>query len=114
MQLPLIPAGLAQDRWIHQLDALRAALDQLDALHETWSATRDNLPAEARPGTPVFDSVLAAHHAECWSYLDDWAVHGHIISEINTAARHAPSPLAPPPATRPVPATGRTPLPVRR
>ncbi|WP_261800990.1 hypothetical protein [Streptomyces sp. PBH53] len=108
-----MPSGLAQTRWIYQLGVLRDALERLDTLHEKWGRTRDSLPAGARPGTAAFDTVLAEHHAECWSYLDDWATHGHVIGEVNTAARHAPSPLAPPPATRPVPATGRT-APARR
>ncbi|MCC2275583.1 hypothetical protein ACMATS_24610 [Streptoverticillium reticulum] len=75
--------------------------------------TRDSLPLDARPGTQVFDDALAEHHAECWSYLDDWATHGHVLRDINAAARHAPSPLAPPPAATPLPAAGRS-GPVRR
>ncbi|WP_079124510.1 hypothetical protein, partial [Streptomyces sp. NBRC 110611] len=97
-----------QSNWGYQLGVLHAALDRLDALHEAWLHTRDSLPAEARPGTPAFDSALAEHHAECWSYLDNWATHGHVLSDINTAALHTPSPLAPPPAMTAVPAPSRT------
>ncbi|KUM99302.1 hypothetical protein AQI95_39325 [Streptomyces yokosukanensis] len=107
-QLPLVPAGTAQTRWIYQLGVLRDALERLTTLHEEWLRTRDSLLADAHPGTKVFDAALAEHHAECWSYLDDWATHGHVIGEINTAARHAPSPLAPAPTMRPARATGRT------
>ncbi|MFJ6636376.1 hypothetical protein ACIQMR_34130 [Streptomyces sp. NPDC091376] len=42
-----------------------------------------------------------------WSYLDDWASHGQAVLDINTAARHAPSTLAPPPTATTVPASGR-------
>ncbi|MCZ0990334.1 hypothetical protein [Streptomyces diastatochromogenes] len=108
VQLALVPAGMAQTRWVYQLGALHAALDRLDALHEEWLHTRDSLPADAKPGTPVFDGALAQHHAECWSYLDDWATHGHVLGAINTAARQSPSPLAPPPTTMPTRAPGRT------
>ncbi|MEU6230935.1 hypothetical protein [Streptomyces sp. NPDC047042] len=48
----------------------------------------------AGPGSSVFDDALAQHHAECWSYLDDWATYGQVIRDI---ARHAPSVLAPTP-----------------
>jgi hypothetical protein len=89
-----------QSRWVWQLGVLHDALDRLDALHENWRETVD-----ARPGTPAFDDALAEHHAECWSHLDDWATHGQAIVEINAASRHAPSPLAPRPATTAAPST---------
>ncbi|MFE0211529.1 hypothetical protein ACFWY7_12710 [Streptomyces sp. NPDC059001] len=91
-----------------QLGVLRDALDRLDALHEEWLHTRDSLPVAARPGTPDYDDALAEYHAESWSYLDDWASHGQTVLDINTAARHAPSTLAPPPTAATVPASGRT------
>ncbi|WP_437053510.1 hypothetical protein [Streptomyces sp. enrichment culture] len=97
-----------QTRWAYQLGVLRAALERLDALHEEWLHTRDSLPADAHPGTPAYDDALAEHHAECWSHLDDWAIHGHVLHEINAAAQHAPSPLAPRPTTRAARAAGRT------
>ncbi len=93
-------------RWSYQLDLLRYALDRLDALQEEWLSTRDSLPALAQPGTPVHDNALAEHHAECWSYLDDWASHGRILIEINTTASAAPSRLPPPPTALPAPAAG--------
>ncbi|MFC9131395.1 hypothetical protein ACFT4A_31780 [Streptomyces sp. NPDC057099] len=94
-QLAQLPKKSVQSRWVYQLGVLRYALDRLDALHEQWLITRDALPATAKPGTPAFDDALAGHHAESWSYLDDWATHGKAIREINTAARNAPSPLLP-------------------
>ncbi|MGC0405258.1 hypothetical protein RKD27_007902 [Streptomyces sp. SAI-126] len=113
-QLPTLPPGSVQAHWVYRLGVLRGALDRLDVLHEQWLLTRDGLPAGAGPGTSVFDDALAEHHAECWSHLDDWATHGSVIGDINTAARHAPSPLAPPPVALPVlPAPGPT-LTVRR
>jgi hypothetical protein len=101
MQLTLLPENTVQNRWVYQLGVLRHALDRLDALHEQWLATRDALPAGAKPGTTEFDEALAGHHAESWRYLDDWASHGKTLREINTAARNARSPLAPIPALAP-------------
>ncbi|MFJ6709055.1 MULTISPECIES: hypothetical protein [unclassified Streptomyces] len=93
-QLARLPTNLMQTRWVYQLGVLHTAFDRLGELHEQWLLARDALPAGAAPGTPDFDDALAEHHAESWSYLDDWATHGHALREINTAARKAPSPLA--------------------
>ncbi|MEU4486686.1 hypothetical protein AB0H94_17670 [Streptomyces purpurascens] len=100
-QLTQLPENTVQSRWVYQLGVLRDALDRLDELHEQWLATRDTLPAGAKPGTPVFDDALAEHHAESWSYLEDWATHGKALREINSAARKARSPLASMPALAP-------------
>ncbi|MFC8708862.1 MULTISPECIES: hypothetical protein [unclassified Streptomyces] len=105
--------GQSQSRWGYQLGVLRRGLDQLDLLDEQWHALRDALPAGCRPGTEAYDGALADHHADCWAYLDDWVSHSHILREIDTAARQAPSPLGPPQAALPAPATART-TPVRR
>ncbi len=110
-QLARLPENTVQGRWVYQLGVLHAALERLEELHEQWLATRDSLPANVQPGSPAFDDALAEHHAESWSYLDDWASHGQALREINAAALNAPSPLAPPPTT--VPAPGRR-TPVRR
>ncbi|MFE0087647.1 hypothetical protein [Streptomyces sp. NPDC058991] len=107
-QLAQLPARAVQNHWVWQLGVLRDALDRLDALHEEWLHTRDSLPVAARPGTPDYDDALAEYHAESWSYLDDWASHGQTVLDISTAARHAPSTLAPPPTATTVPASGRT------
>jgi hypothetical protein len=106
-QLTQLPAHTVRNRWVWQLGVLHDALDHLDALHDQWLQTRDSLPAAARPGTPAFDDALAVHHAESWSCLDDWATHGQVLRDINTAARYAPSPLAPPPTTTAAPSAGR-------
>jgi hypothetical protein len=103
VQLKSLPTNAVQSRWVYQLGVLQAALDRLDELNEQWLTARDNLPANAQPGTPAYDDALAEHHAESWSYLDDWACHGHALHEINAAALNAPSPLAPPPTTAPAP-----------
>lgn len=113
IQLTALPVGAVQARWAWQLATLRDALDRLDALHDEWLHTREHLPAGAGPGTEVFDDALAVHHAEAWSALDDWATHGHAIRDIHTAARHAPSALAPSPTATAAPLTGR-PTPARR
>ncbi|MFE0703527.1 hypothetical protein [Streptomyces sp. NPDC058872] len=94
-----------QGRWVYQLGVLHHALGRLDELHEQWLQTLNALPASAKPGTPAYDDALAEHHAESWSYLDDWATHGKALGEINSAARKAPSSLAP--APRPTAAPNR-------
>ncbi|MDX2611033.1 MULTISPECIES: hypothetical protein [Streptomyces] len=101
-QLAQLPENTVQSRWVYQLGVLHTALDRLDELHEQWLLTRDALPATAKPGTAEFDDALAEHHAESWSYLDDWATHGKALREINTAARKAPSSLVPMPALAPM------------
>ncbi|GAA4781889.1 hypothetical protein [Streptomyces ziwulingensis] len=102
-QLGRLPGSTMQPRWVWQLGVLQDALERLDALEEEWQQTRGELPAGAGPGSSVYDDALAEHHAECWSYLDDWATQGHALIEIHTAARNTPSPLAPPPTTAPAP-----------
>lgn len=101
-QLAQLPENTVQSRWVYQLGVLHAALDRLDELHEQWLEIRDALPATAKPGTADFDDTLAEHHAESWSYLDDWTTHGKALREINSAARKARSPLAPIPVPAPV------------
>lgn len=107
IQLAHLPAHAVRSHWGWQLGVLRDALDRLDALHDEWVQTRESLPAAARSGTPAFDDALAEHHAECWSYLDTWATHGDIVLDINSAARHAPTPSVPSPAVTAVPASDR-------
>ncbi|MGW1609785.1 hypothetical protein ACWCQZ_10360 [Streptomyces sp. NPDC002285] len=97
-QLAQLPEYTVQSRWVYQLGVLHAGLDRLDELHNRWLQTRDALPATAKPGTADFDDALAEHHAELWSYLDDWATHGKALREINSVARNVRSPLAPIPA----------------
>ncbi|MGW5442769.1 hypothetical protein [Streptomyces asiaticus] len=98
-QLAHLSENTVQSRWVYQLGVLHTALDRLDELHEQWLETRDALPATDKPGTADFDDALAEHHAESWSYLDDWATHGKAVWEINFAIRKARSPLASVPAS---------------
>lgn len=107
-QLVQLPERAVQSRWVWQLGTLHNALDQLDTLHEQWLQLREELPAEARPGTPLFDDALADHYADAWSSLDDWATNGQVVLDINAAARRAPSPLAPRPTTTATPSTGHS------
>ncbi|MFC9856257.1 MULTISPECIES: hypothetical protein [unclassified Streptomyces] len=100
-QLTQLPENTVQSRWVYQVGVLRDALDRLDELQQQWLTSRDALPATATVGTADFDDALAEHHAESWSYLDDWATHGSAVQEVNTAARKARSPLALVPATAP-------------
>ncbi|MEU5833014.1 hypothetical protein ABZ820_04890 [Streptomyces diacarni] len=99
-QLAQLPSHVVQNRWSYQVAILYSALDRLEVLHGEWLKTRDALPADARPGTTVFDEALTEYHAEAWSYLDDWSTHGQTLLDINSAAQHAPSPLAPLPAAK--------------
>ncbi|MEF9902117.1 hypothetical protein [Streptomyces sp. P9-A2] len=112
-QLAPLPAHTVQPRWAWQLGTLRDALDRLDTLHQEWQQTCADLPLTARPGTPAYDDALVDHYAEAWSYLDDWATHGHAVIDINTTARSTQSRLAPPPTAKSAPVVGRT-TPVRR
>ncbi|MFW6724161.1 hypothetical protein ACHZ98_29235 [Streptomyces sp. MAR4 CNY-716] len=94
-----------QSRWYWQIDVLRSALNQLDELHERWLQTRDELPANASPGTPTYDGAQAEYHAEAWSHLDTWSTHGDALREIDTASRHASARPSPSPTM--APAAGR-------
>ncbi|MEU3553371.1 hypothetical protein [Streptomyces fragilis] len=100
-QLVLLPTGAAQSRWAWQLTVLQDALDRLGALRETWRITRDSLPPNAGPRTSAFDDTHAAHLRAAGAALNEWAVHGHAIREIDKAARSAPFRLVPRPATSP-------------
>ncbi|MER7986547.1 hypothetical protein ABTY53_13230 [Streptomyces noursei] len=108
-QLARLPVHAIQHRWGYQLSVLHTALDHLDTVDEQWQRTREQLPDDARPGAPVFDIALAGRSAASWPCLDSWTLHGHTLDEINSAARHASSPLAPPPPTT-TPAPARTPV----
>ncbi|WP_055469722.1 hypothetical protein [Streptomyces ardesiacus] len=89
LQLQRLPAHLTRASWPGQLTILEEALSHLDALEAQWSQTRGQLPEDARPGTEAYVDALDEHHAECWSYLDDWACHGRVILNIQAAARRA-------------------------
>ncbi|MFF9016570.1 hypothetical protein ACF09C_26820 [Streptomyces sp. NPDC014870] len=89
-QLTALPAGTVQNRWVWQIGTLHNALERLESLHAEWLQTRDNLPANARPGTDVYEDALADYHAESWSYLGDWATHGRAILDIHAAALKSP------------------------
>ncbi|MEU7033588.1 hypothetical protein ABZ958_07895 [Streptomyces sp. NPDC046237] len=89
-QLTALPARTVQNRWVWQLGTLHNALERLESLHAEWLQTRDSLPANARPGTDIYEDALADYHAEAWSYLDDWATHGRAILDIHAAALKAP------------------------
>ncbi|KOV35685.1 hypothetical protein ADK58_02990 [Streptomyces sp. XY152] len=91
LQLQHLPAHLTRDSWPGQLTILEEALSHLDALDAQWRQTRAQLPEGAGPGSEAYVDALDAHHAECWSYLDDWACHGRAILDIQAAARQAPS-----------------------
>ncbi|MBU5946485.1 hypothetical protein KQY13_21780 [Streptomyces sp. PAM3C] len=82
-----MPAHLTRDSWPGQLTILEQALCRLDALDKQWRQTQAQLPEGAGPGTEAYIDALDEHHAECWSYLDDWACHGRAILDINTATQ---------------------------
>ncbi|MYQ30107.1 hypothetical protein GTW65_03375 [Streptomyces sp. SID4956] len=89
LQLQQLPAHLTRDSWPGQLRVLEEALCRLDALDKQWQQTRAQLPQGAGPGTEAYIDALDEHHAECWSYLDDWANHGRAILDIQAATRRA-------------------------
>ncbi|MEW1599431.1 hypothetical protein [Streptomyces sp. NPDC093808] len=89
LQLQHLPADLTRDSWPGQLTILEEALCRLDALDAQWRQTRAQLPEDAGPSTETYVDALDEHHAECWSYLDDWACHGRAILAIQAATRRA-------------------------
>ncbi|MFC9464370.1 hypothetical protein [Streptomyces coelicoflavus] len=89
LQLQRLPPHLTRDTWRGQLTILEQALHRLDAMDSQWIQTRAQLPADAQPGTEQYVDALDEHHAECWSYLDDWACHGQAILDIHAATRRA-------------------------
>ncbi|GAA5205012.1 hypothetical protein [Streptomyces thinghirensis] len=91
LQLQHLPAHLTRDSWPGQLTILEEALSHLDALDARWQETRAQLPEGTGPGSAAYVDALDEHHAECWSYLDDWACHGRVVLDIQAAARQAPS-----------------------
>ncbi|MFD5478598.1 hypothetical protein [Streptomyces hawaiiensis] len=96
LQLQHLPPRLMRDSWPGQLSILEEALRRLHALDEQWRQTMAQLPEGAGPGTGAYDNALDEHHAECWSYLDDWACHGRAILDIQAATRRAgPQPKRP-------------------
>ncbi|MFJ2509914.1 hypothetical protein ACIQJX_26770 [Streptomyces griseoviridis] len=102
-QLARLPKNAVQNRWAYQVSVLSYALERLDDLHERWLATQNGLPLTATPGTDDFDAALAEHHADSWSYLDDWATQGQALREVNAAAqRTTRGHSAPVPASAPV------------
>lgn len=101
VQLASLPTSAVQPRWGYQLGVLRDSLDQLDALDERWAQTVDSLDPGEGIGTPAYETALAEHHADSFSYIDAWITHGSAVREINTAARHSSSSLAPVPAQAP-------------
>ncbi|MFI7102737.1 hypothetical protein ACIBK8_25655 [Streptomyces sp. NPDC050161] len=110
-QIQQLPSRGVQSRWVWQVGDLSHALDQLDALQEEWTATRDELAPSARPGTPAYDAARAERNASAWQHLSTWASAGDAIAEINRAAHLAPSPLTTRP---PTPVAVQPPAPVRR
>ncbi|WP_405928117.1 hypothetical protein OG554_05360 [Streptomyces griseus] len=106
VQLASLPTSTVQPRWGYQIGVLRDSLDQLDALEQKWTRTVDGLAPGEGPGTPSFEAALAEHHAESWSSFEEWMTHAPAVLEINTAARHGSSPLAPAPVAAPAPAPG--------
>lgn len=92
-----------RDSWPGQLTILEEALRRLDALDKQWRQTMALLPEGAGAGTGAYDDALDEHHAECWSYLNDWACNGRAILDIQAATRRAgrPQPKRPqPPAVK--------------
>ncbi|MGW3862545.1 hypothetical protein ACWEDZ_13775 [Streptomyces sp. NPDC005047] len=96
LQLQHLPAHLTRTSWPGQLTILEDALRRLDALDVEWCQTLAQLPEGTGPGSAAYDDALDEHHAECWTYLDDWAFHGRAILDIQAATRRTgPEPKRP-------------------
>ncbi|MFE2587743.1 hypothetical protein ACFXDD_02080 [Streptomyces anthocyanicus] len=89
LQLQHLPAQLTRDSWPGQLTILEEALSHLDTLDARWQETRAQLSEGTGPGSAAYVDALDEHHAECWSYLDDWACHGRAILDIQAATHRA-------------------------
>ncbi|WP_258564456.1 hypothetical protein [Streptomyces himalayensis] len=90
-------------RYAWQVHELREATRRLHAVQDDWRTVRDALPASARPGTKEYDEPLAESHAEAWSYLDQWAIHGQALFAVNALAERqaraaTPTAVVAPPA----------------
>ncbi|MGP9017661.1 hypothetical protein ACT1U9_04520 [Streptomyces sp. BR1] len=90
VQVQQLNASHLQSRWPWQLGVLDDALTQLGTLQQQWLEARDALPPTARPGSFAYDDALAERNEEAWSYLDDWATHGHALLEIQSAVQELP------------------------
>lgn len=85
-QLALLAPSDRTRRYAWQVRELREATQRLYAVHDEWRAVRDALPESARPGTTAYEEPLAESHAEAWSYLDQWAIHGQALFAVNALA----------------------------
>ncbi|MFF2508693.1 hypothetical protein ACFVTY_35810 [Streptomyces sp. NPDC058067] len=82
-QLALLAPSDRTLRYTWQVRELCEATRRLYAVHDDWRALRDTLPESARPGTKAYDEPLAESHAEAWSYLDQWTIHGQALFVVN-------------------------------
>ncbi|MEW1725141.1 hypothetical protein [Streptomyces sp. NPDC093109] len=57
----------------------------------------------AVPGTEAYDGPLAESHAESWHHLDQWAIQGKALIEINTPVQSHQSAPSVPAMVTPVP-----------
>lgn len=76
----------ARPGWVSQLGILTSAAHGLDAVRASWEEELDNLPPNARPGTPAYDTATAERDAAAWPLLELWALHGQTVLDIRAAA----------------------------
>ncbi|MFR9723995.1 hypothetical protein ACL02R_11610 [Streptomyces sp. MS19] len=88
-QVKQLPQGDAHDRWSHGLDTLASALERIDALEAERAGASDQ------------EEAVFVRNEEAWPALDDWAVHGHVLIEIDVAAQQRNAASPPSPAPRP-------------
>lgn len=86
-QLAQLPASARTRHYAGQIRELRTSTQRLYAVQDDWIALRRTLPESAVPGTAAFDEPLAESYAEAWHYLDQWAIHGQALIDINAQAR---------------------------
>ncbi|WP_327352863.1 hypothetical protein [Streptomyces sp. NBC_01304] len=86
-QLALLSPSDRTRHYAWQVRELHEATQGLYAVHDDWRAVRAALLESAWPGTKAYDEPLAESHAEAWSYLDQWAIHGQALFAINALAQ---------------------------
>ncbi|MFF0448011.1 hypothetical protein ACFYT4_16650 [Streptomyces sp. NPDC004609] len=86
-RLTRLPSAPDRPGWTSQLGILTSAAHGLDAVRTTWDETLGDLPVNAGPGDPAYDTAAAERDAAAWPLLELWALHGQTVLDIRTTAR---------------------------
>ncbi|MFI6289323.1 hypothetical protein ACIBCM_32040 [Streptomyces sp. NPDC051018] len=108
-RLTRLPSAPDRPGWTSQLGILTSAAHGLDAVRTTWDETLDDLPMNAGPGTPAYDTAAARRNRAAWPLLELWALHGHTVLDIRTAAEPSRPRLQSTAPVPPVTSTSSTP-----